>query len=140
MKTVAHLLWLGAFFVLCAGTCEAQVFGHNSYRQSNNVYQAQSIGYGSWGYSHSGQSLGGLSGTVQYTYVYEQGEEGFVASEFMEYDKAVALGREMLASSSKPGPELSLGEVARALRAGERKLEARKQNLEIRNQKSENGK
>jgi hypothetical protein len=126
MKMVAFFL-AGGFFVLCAGTCEAQVIGHNFYRSSNNVYRAQSRGDGFWGYSnieHSYSRLG-LTGTVQCSYSYEQGDDGYVASEFKDFDKAVALGREILEGASQPRPEPSLGEVARELLGRKGKLEIR---------------
>ena len=138
MKTIRHFFWVGTFLLFGAGACEAQVFGNNFCRNTNNVYQPQARGGdGAWGYSHSGHSLGGLTGTVQYIYVYEQGEEAYAASEFMDFDKALALGREMLASTGKSEAQLSLGDVARALRAREDKLETRRQKLENINKKAE---
>jgi hypothetical protein len=43
MKTVARFFWLGAFFVLCAGTCDAQVIGHTFFKKPKHaasVYSA----------------------------------------------------------------------------------------------------
>jgi hypothetical protein len=50
---------------------------------------------------------------------YAHGDANFVPSVYMDYDKALALGKRILEEQSKPQPETpspSLGDVARALR------------------------
>ena len=67
---------------------------------------------------HHGYSF---SGTFEPSMGYEHGDSTYVPSAYMDYDKALALGKRMLEEQFQPSQspvQASLGEIARNLRQG----------------------
>jgi hypothetical protein len=70
-------------------------------------------------YSSHHHHYEGATANSEYVIGYAHGDANFVPSVYMDYDKALALGRRILEEQSKPQPQApppSLGDVARALR------------------------
>jgi len=103
----------------CASTIRAQRFIANP----SNGYGG--YGWGGWGgYGWGGYTFGnsGLDGCCMhhpeehppFGVGFAHGDPEFIPSTFMDYDKALALGKKILEEQAKPQP--SLGEIARQLR------------------------
>jgi hypothetical protein len=136
MRYLLKAFILGGFSLLIAAITPAQRFiahvqpgtqtgyGWNQERHDNGYGSGgYDGGYGYSGYSthHGHRSRGGYSyGTGgEPTIGYAHGEPDAVPSRYMEYDQALALGKQMLEEEAHPkavSAEPSLGEIARQLR------------------------
>jgi hypothetical protein len=133
VKYLLKFTLLTAILLASSATLPAQRFiSSPSYSFSGGA------GYGGWGgygysdYGWSGNGWGYSFGGVDYGCClhhpeehppfgtgYAHGDPEFIQSTFMEYEKALALGKEILEEQAKPQP--SLGEIARQLRLRTRK-------------------
>lgn len=127
-----HLLF-GCFSLVFAALTPAQkyialvntpqTYGY----QRGGSEQSWGGGYPSWGGGGYGRHWGGRSRYSEYAEPqigYAHGDPDPVPSTYMDYDKALALGREMQEQRSAVSTEPSLGDVARALRQGSRQATA----------------
>ncbi len=121
-----HLLF-GCFSLVFAALSPAQKYiAHVSTPQTygyqrGGSQQSWSGGYSSWGgggHRHDWGSRSRSSGYAEPQIGYAHGDPDSVPGTYMDYDKALALGREMQEQRSAASTEPSLGDVARALRQG----------------------
>jgi hypothetical protein len=113
-----------AVFLLFAASAEAQHSHSPAMGGGNGLGIGNS--WGNWGGGWGSSSFGGRGRPVRYedprnySVEYARNDGPFVPSTFMNYEDAVALGRQQLAAAEKAAQgedEPSLGEVARSYRA-----------------------
>jgi hypothetical protein len=131
MQFQLRVLLLSSLSLTVASVSSAQKFiAHVSTPTQYGYQGGNGYGYGSGydtGYGYYPQqhhySRGGYRSSAprfQPTIGYAHGEADAVPSRYMEYEQALALGKQMLEEESRPKPappEPSLGEIARQLRA-----------------------
>jgi len=130
MRLVLRFLLLTPVLLVSAAVTPAQKFiAHVSSPQSSSRGPYPSAQGGGWyghdigfGYSeHGHRGHGGRSSSPAFepTIGYAHGEPSAIASTYMDYDQALALGKQMLEAESHPAlppAQPSLGEIARELR------------------------
>ena len=113
-------------------------FADSAQAQRSHSHCRGSAGGGGPQWSYSGQLGGYIFGSQEQELQYEPPREyalhyvtndgEYIPSTYMDYDEAVALGRQQIAAAKQPRrgqKSVSLGEIARALRASkESKLQA----------------
>ena len=137
MRQMSRFLLLGFFLLAVAASTPAQKYiGHVSSPSQSGFGAGSGQGYGNAGYvsgygyasydyhaEHGRRSRRGYraSTALEPGIGYAHGEEAAVASTYMEYDQALALGKQMLEAETHPTAvqaQPSLGEIARELRQG----------------------
>jgi hypothetical protein len=122
MKCLVRFLFAASAFLILGTSAHAQriIFYVSAPAHSSSFHHRGT----DWGWespsssfysSHRRQSV---CATNEYIIGYAHGEPDFIPSTYMDYDKALELGRRMLEEQSKPEPEpIPLGDVARSLRS-----------------------
>ncbi|MGB2666987.1 MAG: hypothetical protein WAK48_23495 [Candidatus Acidiferrum sp.] len=124
--SLRHLLFGCVCLVFAALTPAQKYIAHVNPPQTYGYQRGGSEqgwggGYPSWGGGGYGRHWGGRSRDSQYAEPqigYAHGDPDPIPSTYMDYDKALALGRDIQEHRSAGSTEPSLGDVARALRQG----------------------
>jgi hypothetical protein len=135
MAPTIRFLFAVSIFLLLATCAQAQRITFHGAPTAQNSGNSSGNGNGfhhdhnssAWGsdyasqpyYSSHHHHYEGATANSEYVIGYAHGDANFVPSVYMDYDKALALGRRILEEQSKPQPQApppSLGDVARALR------------------------
>jgi len=129
MKPVLRFLLLAGTVLLAATALPAQHFiSSGSTPSFNGGFGGGFGGYGyadsGWGYTYSNWGFADCDlhhpqEHPPFGVGYGHGDPDFIQSTYMDYDKAVELGKKILEEQAKPQP--SLGEIARQLRQRARK-------------------
>lgn len=125
MKYILNSSLLLALLLACSATLPAQHFtssgsvssfnyggGYGGFGYSNYGWGGWGGGYGGWGYYDF--SVHHPEEHAPFGVSMAHGDPDFVPSTYMDYNKALELGRKILAEQAAPPP--SLGEIARRLR------------------------
>jgi hypothetical protein len=113
-----------AVFLLLASSAEAQ---HSHQPATGGGTSGYGYGQGGWGGGWGPSSFGSHGRRVayehprEYSIGYARNDGPFIPSTYMNYEDALALGREQLAAAEKAArgeTEIPLGDIARAYRAG----------------------
>lgn len=107
----------------------APVIGYDFYRPANSVYCASNPWCASHLpeqfdpaapedsiYSSVSSSVRTVPATTNDNYVYVHGDASFVPSQYMDFEQALALGKQMLEQHANPPAQPSLGTIAASLR------------------------
>jgi len=132
VKPLSRFLLLAGITLLTATALPAQRFvsggsfsslncgggfgGYGGYGYSNYGWGGWGPDIGGWGFGFS--DLHHPEEHAPFGVGFAHGDPDFIQSTFMDYDKAVELGKKILEEQAKPQP--SLGEIARQLRARSR--------------------
>jgi hypothetical protein len=134
MRFLVRVSFLGSLLLMLASVCPAQKFIAHVSSPAQSGYQGgggygygggYDTGYGYYPQQHHNSHGGDRSSFPRFepTISYAHGEAEAVPSRYMEYEQALALGKQMLEEEAHPKAapsEPSLGEIARQLRQGSR--------------------
>jgi hypothetical protein len=127
VKSLSRLFLLAGIVLLSATSLPAQHFISGGSAPSFSGWGGYGGGFGGygfgdygWGYSYGGWGFGDCDlhrpqEHPPFGVGYGHGDPEFTQSTYMDYSKAVELGKKILEEQAKPQP--SLGEIARQLRA-----------------------
>lgn len=141
MAPTLRFLFAACFLLLLGSCASAQRITFHGAPVSQNSGNANGNGFhhdrsnSGWGsdypsqpyYSSHHRYYECATANSQYVIGYAHGDSNFVPSVYMDYDKALALGKRMLEEQSTPQsqtPPPSLGDIARALRHNSSVLQA----------------
>lgn len=121
MAFLVRLFFVGSvFLVFGTGASAQRIVFHVSTGEHANGFHHRGSTWGEYPVQPSYESHGRhyVCASSEPVITYAHGDPDFVPSVYMDYDKALDLGRRILEEQSKPLVPPPLGDVARALRNG----------------------
>ena len=128
VKPLSRILLVAGIALLTAWSLPAQHFVSGGSLSSYNCGGFGGYGYSNYGWGGWGTDIGGWDFGFSdlhhpeehppFGVGYAHGDPDFIQSTYMDYNKAVELGKKILEEQAKPQP--SLGEIARQLRVRSR--------------------
>jgi hypothetical protein len=119
MRRLLKFFLFGLFLLSFAAVTPAQKFIAHVSTPEQHRSRSWSEPWGGWnqswgGFRHHTRSYSFFD--LEPTIGYAHGDSDWVPSVYMDYDKAVALGKELLDQQSQPHSDPPLGDIARKLR------------------------